>query len=266
MNSINEKTLFLHMGPGGNADVERSFFADRYSFVDFWNQPHVKEKDRGFKYLTESVINKIESYYKIQGEPIHVVAHSFSGLLLNEVLRFLDESLISRITMIATGFYFEDSFICLLRKVVTQKDCHVDLQGQITQFLSTQSRYSRSERFWQSVGLIMQYPNFMPLYFSSTAEWEKVANFFMQAGPMELNTFTNVANDLLQTKKEPSISPYKGPVEIYFGETDPLLDLNKNVEAWRQIYPQAQVHSLSSCGHFCHLEKESLFFNADAVK
>jgi pimeloyl-ACP methyl ester carboxylesterase len=252
--------LFLHMGPGGNAQLEHLVFSNRYPFVDFWDQGKIEDDLAAFATLTDRVIERLNALFG-QAGPIHIIAHSFGGLLLERVLRQVAPEKISGVTLLATGFDYSNSFSNLLAQIAVQPDISMELSEKIKMFLEEPVDRSIEDHFWQSVNLVMQYPNFLKLYFANTDTFNSLIGTFSQVSPIDFTTFTAVSNAYLKEDPKPIKSSYSGQVEVYLGEQDPLLNVSLEARYWQIIFPQAVVHRLPDCGHFCHLERNSLFLN-----
>ena len=69
--------LFLHMGPGFHAEIEKSVFGTSFPEVEFWSQPD----SHSFSTLVDHCEAKLLTMEKAVGTPIALIGHSFGGQL-----------------------------------------------------------------------------------------------------------------------------------------------------------------------------------------
>src|ERR1700737_4149464 len=73
------KALFLHWGPGCNAEVERRWFGDG-TLIDWWDQPKVTGP-QAFETIASAARARLDDLHALTGDPLHLIAHSFGGKL-----------------------------------------------------------------------------------------------------------------------------------------------------------------------------------------
>lgn len=247
-------SLFLHMGPGLNADAERLLLGPHCEHITFWNQPEQPSSDGAFLTLCEQTCKKIEQMAKATGK-INIIAHSFGGNIAVQCLK-THSSYIEKCQFIGTVFYFGPS---MLRRVMTYlseaPETTVEFQQKFSDFLRNPQS---PDGFWDYFGVIAQDPTFLRAYWHDFKALDEYVKTMAQCRPLDVTSFTNIVNDFL---KQPEVvsSPYRAPIEIIYGEHDHLIDLVAEKSAWLKLFPQAVFTLIPDAGHFCHLEKDLNF-------
>ena len=83
----------------------------------------------------------------------------------------------------------------------------------------------------------------MKLYFGEPSIGGRIGPLLKTLPPLNFETFAAVSNAYLEgvNARACEASSYKGPVNIYFGELDPLLNVTKESAEWQSVFPQAKI-------------------------
>jgi pimeloyl-ACP methyl ester carboxylesterase len=252
-------TLFLHMGPGLSSYVERKKFSALCPYIDFWDQPYVGDKEDAYSALIQSTADRIHYLFKRNNnQPIRVIAHSFSGLLLTETLNRIGDE-ISSCVFLATGYAFKNVFPNLLKYLSDNPMTPKPLREEFKKFLSSIKDVDKKV-FWDAFQEIVKDPNFMRAYFHKPSVYEVYLSISAGAPLIDHDSFVSVSNGIIDAGP-PGPSNYTGEIAIHLGMADPLLDLKQEESSWRTVFPKAKIYSHMQCGHFPHFENPSLSLN-----
>jgi alpha-beta hydrolase superfamily lysophospholipase len=148
-----QKYLFLHYGPGGNADLERFWLKDIEGVVDFWNQPQLSGAECTFDHLLACVVEKYDS-----GNYGGIVAHSFGcDLALNALNRV--QNPVNQLILISPIRDLPKSFLAFGEKLMGAAKCS-ELRRLIESREANRGAISPEEiaAFWMVVGGIVAEP------------------------------------------------------------------------------------------------------------
>jgi pimeloyl-ACP methyl ester carboxylesterase len=248
------------MGPGFNSQVENKLFGSRFSDVEFWDQPKIPSSEKAYDQLLKALSLKIKELSCSKGEKIKLYCHSFGGRLASSALEASSE-FVEECIFISTGYYFENSFLNICKVLAKDNNTPKDLKDRMSQFVSQNLGIKTKEKFWESVNLCLEDPDFMRVYWADKDDYKKYLGLVSQVEKLDFDTFTNVSNDFISHGLgEPIQSLFSGRVKILLGEADSLIDCDKEVKAWKKVFPGASIQVLSGLGHFIHIEKDSLQF------
>lgn len=113
------------------------------------------------------------------------------------------------------------------------------------------------ETFWPLVNAIASVPNFVHDYYWAIGSGQVRARYFVEAErhpPLNMEVFASVMNDLLASPSMTAPSTFQGPVDVLFGDVDPLTDAAQDALDWKRIFPQANSRTIPHCGHFMLFE------------
>jgi pimeloyl-ACP methyl ester carboxylesterase len=254
-----KKHLFLHMGPGLNAQAENHTFSSRFLDVLFWDQPHQPLKEEAFSRLTQSAQTQIAKLNKASGGPIGLITHSFSGQLALALLEKIDPKMISHCTLICPEFYFENCFANLLQRLVTRPNTSVDFKSEVKEYLKRLPNLTAVEKFKLGFEIVIKDKEFFKSYWYDEADFLAYVEATKNNSPLDFDSFLNISQDLLTHPNPLQRSSFNGPVQIIMGQQDPLIHLKSELKAWKTVFPQAEIKVLDRCGHFAHFEKKTLF-------
>ena len=249
------KNIFLHMGPGSNAQVESLLLRDLYPNTLFWDQPAQHTSEDAFKNLVLAAQKEITTLAARNNGPIKVIGHSFGGHILHQLTLLCPEHIAS-CTLFSTGYDIVEGFYNLLKIIGQSSETTQDLKNRIQEHLVINPTPT-VQNFWSCISLVAQDPAFFRFYWPQPAQFEKYVKLASSTPPMDMLTFQNVINDFLTnfySPKIPTKSSWTNPVQIIFGNKDPLLNLEHEVSIWKKIFPQAQIKVQENSGHFTHLE------------
>ena len=248
--------LFLHMGPGLHAGVERKLLSQEDQQTDFWDQPLDLDPHHAFRELAEQTAQKVESMYKNLGQPIDLVAHSFGGHISTQVLA-LNGHRVRSCRFVSTGYDIPRGFANLLRLLAAQPNSSIDFKKKARDLLAVEMQEPNLAKFWEVVSLIVTMPDFMRLYWPADSLYNSYLELAALFPPLNFSVFKNVLDDFLTNyfKKSPNLS-WMGPVHFEIGSKDPLMVVESEMRDWKSLYPQATFSVRQQSGHFVHLEEK----------
>jgi len=253
-----EKTLYLHWGPGGNAQAELKSFNDHFSpsFV-LWNQPTVSpEAKEPYGFLIEATLDQVSKIYAETRTPLHLFGHSFGAHLALEAARRLPEK-VRKISLVSPLY----SLSLAYRRLGTRL---AEIYGDET--LATATRqFEKNPAFQTFLPLFQQVtgrPDFMNQFWGSAPESVEARNRFLKAIEntpiLHVETFLSVIKNVFDSYStdEYRLSltpPATLETEVHLGKEDPYVLLDEDVDHWRQWIPHAKIVTYP-VGHFIPLE------------
>jgi len=245
------------MGPGANAQADQAILSSFFHNIYFWDQPLQKSADKAFARLVDAAEAEVKKLVAINdGSPIRVIAHSFGGHIFHHLSMRVPE-LLKSCTAYGTGYDIPAGFFKLLSIMGHEPSTPHALKENINSFL-TAHKEPRASEMWNYIGLIAQDPAFFRHYWPAPELFSAFISVAAKADQMDMESFQNILNDFLVNHFKPDAlkkSPWPGPIEIYFGNKDPLIEIPHESELWESIFPQARIEVLNNSGHFAHLEK-----------
>lgn len=242
-------TLFLHGGPGLSAIAERTRLVMPCP-VDWWEQPRAHEGQTApYACLLREAEQKFTSMCAASAAPIRLLASSFGCMLARHLAaRFPDA--ISVIVLLAPTFDPQASyrrFAATLLDTSPSPALHAAYE-------SCKSN-SATAAFWDLVAAILATPRFSDSYWSVGAmpARRQFAALMADSAGFDFPTYRLVLDDFLTTPPPSGPSPYRGPVTVTVGASDPYATLERTRAEVHRYFPQAQL-SLVDAGHFPHLE------------
>lgn len=251
--------LFLHMGPGQNAQVEKKLLQQHFKNILFFDQPKTPNKLNAFNDLVESCHEQIKILYKKNNDrPVHIMAHSFGGHLANQLLNRCPE-LIESCDMYSTGYDIPAGFFKLLRTIGESTRTNIHLKNEIIDYIKLTQPNSSNHltNMWSYIGLIAKDPSYFTYYWPNDKLLQNYLNIAAHTDPIDMLSFQNVLSDFLETKfnpTNPAICNWTGPMTIYLGDNDPLINIDHETKIWNKIFIQAKIKSVNNSSHFIHLE------------
>lgn len=255
--------LFLHMGPGYNSFVERRLLGPHLATVEFWDQPYQQKPHQAFSRLVEATLEKVMDMYKAKGSsPIAIVTHSFGAHIATEIIRKHPE-LVNRINLISPNYDLRKSFVNLARNVLTASDIIPEpvaegLKLKLKLKLKSLASPISKDDFWEIINVLLKYPNYFKLYWASEEAMNQFLLIAKEAPEIHLESFINVSNDFLDRYQDRELVPvaWNGHVSVFFGQQDPMINMEAEKAIWRSIYPQAQIEVIENISHNLHFEIE----------
>lgn len=252
---LQKPSLFLHMGPGLHAEVEKKLLSKKWSHTYFWNQPSIHVAENAFNQLVNSATQKLTELQTEIGQPIQIIAHSFGGHIANKLIQN-NSSKISDCIFFNCGYDIPNGFFRLLKVIAQSSITAPDLKKEINSYLKTKSK-SAKEDIWSYIGLISKDPNFNSYYWVDKNKYNRYIELVSKTSALDMLSFQYILNDFLQNHLNLDMiqaTNWKGKVEFHFGEKDPLIDLEHEMSIWTKIYPLAKIQTYPESGHFQHLE------------
>ncbi|MCC2678596.1 MAG: hypothetical protein K0R29_1172 [Pseudobdellovibrio sp.] len=245
------------MGPGANAQADEAILSSAFPNVFFWNQPLQKNATHAFGNLIEEAKSQVAKLSAANnGNPVNVIAHSFGGHIFH-ALSLQIPDLLKSCSFYGTGYDIPGGFFKLLTVMRQSPSTESALKEKMDTFLAVHHE-SKASDIWNYIGLIAQDPAFFRHYWPTQDLFNGFIATAAKTEPMDMESFQNILNDFLNSHFTPenlSKSSWQGPIEIHFGDKDPLIEINKETGLWKTIFPQAHIKVLKNSGHFAHLEK-----------
>ncbi len=245
-------TLFLHMGPGMNAGVERQVLQNSYPNTVFWDQPII-QGENAFVELTNECIEKSKSLYQTFRKPIHLHAHSFGGMLALEMIKKCPE-IYASLTLCATGSDPVFGYFQLLKRIVNSNETDPKIKSKAIEFFKTHSEPTLST-LWELIGMIAAEPDFMRLYWTEKNKFSKFKNLTANAPPIHFGAFHDILNSFLKNFDNiPKRISWDKPCTLILGDQDPLISVMDTSAFWKTSLPQIEINVRKNSGHFVHIE------------
>lgn len=250
-----KNVLFLHMGPGLNAFPERKLLSASHPQTDFWDQPPIATPEKSFSLLVQAVQEKINRMYIETKKPVRIMAHSFGGHLITHALKAVGDK-VSACEFFATGYDLPGGFFKLLKTLLADSKTEDALKSEIQQFLKSGKTHPSAADIWNYIGLIVKDPSFMRLYWPSEELHKRYLKISSTGPQLDALTFQYVLSDFMNSNwtESPETSSWSGPITIHLGAKDPLLDVDREANLWKRIYPQSEFRTHFNSGHYVHLE------------
>jgi esterase/lipase len=130
-------TIFLHYGPGGNAEIERRLLAEANPEVDFWDQPQLDKRQCTYENLLLGTKKRLRSMSNQGATRIKIWGHSFGCNLALDLAQTESDyiesiRLTSPIALIDKGFY--NLARALSKDAKTSPELKNELQQTIEKF------------------------------------------------------------------------------------------------------------------------------------
>jgi pimeloyl-ACP methyl ester carboxylesterase len=242
------KSLFLHWGPGCNAEIERRWFGNQ-TLIDFWNQPKVSAPG-SFNQIVEAALDRLDELFEQSNKPQHLLAHSFGGRLAYELAR-LSPQKIQGITLLGSTF---DPWMSYLRFAEFLSRFNPTLSE-----LSKKADQTRTpEDLFGMFQLCAQIPDFHKYYWSNPeamAQYNKLAN---GVDLIDMDMLVSTLGEFVGTPKQPQpVALLKNtPVRLFVGEGDPMANAEEDAKTWSRAFMNCELTVVPHAGHFVHFEAE----------
>ncbi|MGE0763535.1 MAG: alpha/beta fold hydrolase [Bdellovibrionales bacterium] len=246
-----KSTLFLHMGPGLNAHVERQVLSAHFPEVHFWDQPAVLGPG-AFDQLVQSALAQVESMYQSTQRPVKLMAHSFGGQLARAIIGRRPE-LIGDSIFYNAGYCPATAFYRLLRRLGQDAQTPGDLKQDIAAFLKLHPQ-AEINRLWDYVTMVVRDANFMRLYWAKQKHFEHYVALSAGGPTLLFQTFQDVLNDFYLIRRPAQRLAWSGRVRLEMGDQDPLIDVQADASQWGAIFANLHLVVQPDSGHYSHLE------------
>lgn len=233
--------LYLHMGPGIHSQVEKHLFELKYPEVDFWNQPLCQNLNE----LVGAACEKVMSLSQQGAKPVTLIAHSFGGILARLILQTHPQA-VKEVILVNSAMDPFECFVNTAPHVLPEKSV-VDLPAL---------RKSSVEEKINFIIKIATAPKFNEIYWQSKEKMHELGPVFARYPQLNVETYLKIFSDFLSKQKTLFHESLKwgGKVKIFYSHDDLLLDKNKDVVPWLDVFPQAELLEFQGSGHYLHLE------------
>lgn len=247
--------LFLHYGPGGNAQVERHFLGPLHPSTEFWDQPIFHESEKGFEKLLKSVEEKVVQLFLQHKAPIKLWGHSF-GCDLALLLLAKHPDKVSSVLLDSPVFDLPKGFLRFGYRILKNKTDSTPLRTQLTSLMASFEKRNDLEILWKIVETLVQFPEFNQMYWGNLRMREEYQRVAEQKKAFDFLMWRNVLNDFLSNEntKEVTQRVSSEKIIIRIGENDPYFDLDADLDNLRKRFPLSQITTFKNAGHFTHLE------------
>lgn len=243
MNHSSLRYLFLHFGPGGNADLERKWLSGYNSKVDFWDQP----KDVS---SFSELVHRCAERYRVGG--YHgIIAHSFGCDLALKIADLLSGSQ-PKLILISPLRDVPKAFVSLAQhladETVSQERTH-----QLRLALeSVQSGGSRLDAFTQLAKVIGADPLYYRHFWAQPQKLKAFETVAVELTPLDVKCWQTILVDLI-LNYQMALNGKKA--QVYMGAKDPYYGLIRDEETyWKSS--GADVSLIENAGHYPHLESD----------
>lgn len=252
------------MGPGMSAFAERELLRDRWPpNTDFWDQPQVNGPT-AYRDLVAATFSKLEELSGGGKRKVDLIAHSFGGQLARECAGNMGE-IVDSVRLISTGPDPLSGFYRLLIRLADDSRTDPALREKMSAFLAARPKSSDAP-LWEMVGLIVQDPEFMRVYWPKRSLFEAYLGVAARGPALAFSTFQDVLNDFSRNGPPiPTRITWKGRAELVLGEKDPLMDPDETERFWKACFSDLKVTRESRSGHFPHLEDALRSAKADGI-
>lgn len=245
---MRNKSLFLHMGPGMNAEPEKTAFSKANPHIYFWNQPLIASPFAAFDVLTKEAKKQIEILSQ-DSQKVNLIGHCFGASVAVECLR-THAALIDECQLIAPTFCMNEFLVSLLKALGQQSDTSEDLKEKIISYLNTP--YT-PELFWEGYELIIQDTNFSRCYWY-LSEKQKIYQTFAQNLTFDETTFKNVVGDFLDINLPKKLPAFSGKVTFVIGNQDSILKDSATLAMVQNHFKNSSTTLVENSSHYPHFE------------
>lgn len=246
--SMRNKSLFLHLGPGMNAEPEKLAFSKANPHITFWNQPLINSALTAFDVLTKEAKKQIE-ILSHDSHKVNLIGHCFGASVAVECLR-THADYIEECQLIAPTFCMNEFLVSLLKALGQRTDTSEELKEKISSFLT--APYT-PELFWEGYKLIMQDANFSRCYWYSS-EKQKIYQTFAQNLSFDEMTFKNVVDDFLGLNLHKKLPAFSGKVSFVIGNQDSILKDSATLNLAKSHYKNSSTSLVENSSHYPHFE------------
>ena len=246
--SESSRVLFLHGGPGLNAELERRRFGTSLP-VHWWDQPHVSaEESAPYDHLVNAALEELHRLSRANGAPIDLLANSFGAHLALELIEQAPAK-VGHVSIVGGILDVRTAFVRLGR-CVAEKNQHQDLAA--ASLRADQSDDSTS--LWGLIECLFSVANLLDFYWSPTATEQRDAmkQLAAEGALLHVPTYQTVLTDFLARNSPRESSEWHGAANVWIGRYDPYAS-PEDIEAWQKVFPRASVQFVDA-GHFLHLE------------
>jgi len=240
--------LFLHGGPGLNAQMERRRYQHSLS-IHWWDQPHIpRTSGQAVESWVSNAEREVKRMSALRGGAIALLASSYGSRIALELLTRIPD-LIGAVTISGGVLDIRAAFIRFGRYLA-----HKGSVQRLHQAVDAAAESPSHNTFWALVDAIMATPNFLVEYWSPRAveQCAVMHSFAAEGSLLDIETFQAVLNDTLSIPT-PSIPKTRGHrIRVLIGRDDPFAETD-DVDQWLQCLPTATVERVDT-GHYPHLE------------
>lgn len=244
------KALFLHMGPGFHADIERTWLKPLNDRVEFWNQPKVYGKD-AFLDLVEATAEKITQMHRSSQQKVNVIAHCFGVHIIS---RLMEKKFPHIGTVLLVGASRpEVGFYNLLSRIQKQANIDDSIHSEIKSFFIKNPAPDKS-LFFQLVSILIKIPDFSSYYWSDKKLYEKYLNIGSQFQTIDFQAFSDVMHSFINQKDLSTLANPTYDITFLSGNQDIFIEFESEQTYWKTIYPNSKFKLVNNANHHVHLE------------
>jgi len=240
--------LFLHGGPGFNAEMERRRYGASLA-VEWWDQPRIPaDAAAAFNLWVRAAEQKVRSLFEIQGGRVALLASSFGARLALEVLSRIP-AMVGAVT-ISGGVVDPRAAFLRFGRRLAQK-CR---DQRLHHAVDEAAREPARETLSALINAIMATPHVMNEYWGPLAveQCATMHGLAAQGALLDFETFEAVIHDVPAVPPAAIAEDLGRQIQVLIGRHDPYAEAGE-VDYWRAWFPAATVELLDA-GHFPHLE------------
>ncbi len=248
------KGLFLHYGPGGNAAIEREYFKEIKSKIDFWDQPLSKNNSNVLDALVESVVIKINSEnYE------YFIGHSFGCDLLTLAFSKMKKALPAKTVLISPLMSIQKSVINLSTQL-NQLNKSEEINFILDKLTKDSFEQIETEHFWKLCHLNSTHTHYHEIFWHSKIHFSRIINIHKSARAFDAKFWQQTMYEYLIANKNSLVINKKFQGSIVLGKNDPYYN-TEDFNLWEISLVQDQLFVIDKSGHFPHIEQKSVFLN-----
>lgn len=235
--------LFLHFGPGGNADLERKWLSGYKSKVDFWDQP---KNVSSFKELVHLCAER----YKVGG--YHgIIGHSFGCDLALKIAELLSDPQ-PKLILISPLRDVPKAFVSLAQHLADDAVSQERKHQLRLAFEGAQSGVSALDAFTQLAKVIGADPLYYRRFWAQAQMLKAFEEVAAELTPLDMKCWQAVLADVI-LNYQMALNGKKA--QVYIGSKDPYYGLIRDEDAyWKNS--GADVSLIENAGHYPHLESD----------
>jgi len=197
---------------------------------------------RPFEAIVEAAIERARAL--AANGPIELIGHSIGGLIGASVADRIP-ALVAKLTLVSSELNPVRGFLRFGEKLAIDPALLASARRELT-----------PATFWPVVTAIAQVPDLSARYWGRRAAATR--DVYLKESSrnpgLDMAVFRAVMNDLLKNPRTLTAGKFTGPVDLWLGDEDPLIDATAESANWRAIYPQLRSEIMPGCWHFIHFE------------
>jgi len=240
--------LFLHGGPGLNAQMERRRFQTSLA-IHWWDQPRISGMaGHAYDSWVGNAEREVRRMSEARGGRVALLASSCGARIAVELLTRVPH-LIGAVTISGGVLDVRAAFIRFGRRLA-QKRCDQRLRHAVE---AAEDKPGR-DTCWVLINALLATPHVLDDYWSPQAveQCATMNRLAAEGSLLDFETFQAVVDDWVVEAAPNQLADPAQRTRVLIGRHDPYAQ-SGDVDDWHRIFPAATVE-LVEAGHFPHLE------------